>query len=164
MIVVVGTLGATVLAFPPALLKTIPTSYLRALRGAGGVPPPEMAERLVSMADKARREGLLSLEDEAQNIGDEFARKGLMLMIDGTDPEALKGIMEIEIDGAAGRIAAQAEVFRAASGLSPTLGVLGAVLGLIYVLGGLGGDVAELGGGIATAFVATFYGGGRANG
>lgn len=163
MIVVVGTLGATVLSFPPDQLKSIPRSYMRALKGASGVRPPEMSERLVAMADKARREGLLSLEEEAQNVGDDFARKGLMLMIDGTDPEALKSIMEIEIDAAAARVAAEAEVFRAGSGFSPTLGVLGAVLGLIHVLSGLGGDVAALGKGIATAFVATFYGVGLAN-
>ncbi|MEX2446395.1 MAG: flagellar motor protein [Dehalococcoidia bacterium] len=163
LIVVVGTLGATVLSFPLDQLKSVPRSYARVLRGAGGVRPREMSGRLVAMADKARREGLLSLEDEAQDIGDDFARKGLMLMIDGTDPEALKSIMEIEIDGAAERAAGEAEVFRAGSGFAPTLGVLGAVLGLIQVLGGLGGDVAALGHGIAVAFVATFYGVGFAN-
>ncbi len=163
MIVVVGTLGATTMSFPMSLVMSIPTSYIRVLKGSGGVAPPEMAERLVAMADKARREGLLSLEEETQQVGDDFAKKGLTLMIDGTDPEALKAIMEIEIDGAAERVAAQAQVFAAGSGFAPTLGVLGAVLGLIHVLGGLGGDVAELGKGIATAFVATFYGVGMAN-
>ncbi|MFA7248993.1 MAG: flagellar motor protein [Dehalococcoidia bacterium] len=163
MIVIVGTLGATLVSFPLSAMKTIPASYMKVLKGSGALAPAEMAERLVGMADKARREGLLSLEDEAQNVGDDFARKGLMLMIDGTDPEALKSIMEIEIDGAAARLSEEAEVFRVASGFSPTLGVLGAVLGLIHVLGGLGGDVAALGAGIATAFVATFYGVGMAN-
>jgi len=163
MIVVVGTLGATMVAFSLDLMKSIPGSYIKVLKGPAGIPPAEMSERLVSMADKARREGLLSLEEDSQAVGDPFAKKGLTLMIDGTDPEALKAIMEIEIDGAAERLAAEAEVFKAASGLSPTLGVLGAVLGLIHVLGGLGGDVAALGKGIATAFVATFYGVGMAN-
>ena len=163
MIVVVGTLGATVASFPPAQVKSIPASYGRALRGSGGAEPQEMAARLVSMADKARREGLLSLEDDAQNVGDEFARKGLMLMIDGTDPEALRSILEIEIEGAVKRENEKAEVFKAGSGFAPTLGVLGAVMGLITVLGKLGGDVAELGHGIAVAFVATFYGVGFAN-
>jgi len=163
MIVVVGTLGATIMSFPMGLVKSIPTSYIRILKGSGGVPPAEMSERLVAMADKARREGLLSLEEDSQSVGDPFAQKGLTLMIDGTDPEALKSIMEIEIDGSAERLAAEAQVFTAGSGFAPTLGVLGAVLGLIHVLGGLGGDVAELGKGIATAFVATFYGVGMAN-
>ena len=163
MIVVVGTLGATMTSFSLDLIKSIPGSYIKVLKGSGGVAPAEMSERLVAMADKARREGLLSLEEDSQSVGDLFAKKGLMLMIDGTDPEALKAIMEIEIDGAAERLAAEAEVFKAGSGLAPTLGVLGAVLGLIHVLGGLGGDVATLGKGIATAFVATFYGVGMAN-
>ncbi len=163
MIVIVGTLGATVASFPPAQVKSIPGSYMRTLKGAGGVEPHEMASRLVSMADKARREGLLSLEEDAQNAGDDFARKGLMLMIDGTDPEALRSILEIEIEGAVKRESEKAEVFKAGSGFAPTLGVLGAVMGLITVLGKLGGDVAELGHGIAVAFVATFYGVGFAN-
>ncbi len=163
MIVIVGTLGATVASFPPALVKGIPASYGRALKGTGGIEPHEMSSRLVSMADKARREGLLSLEEDAQSVGDDFARKGLMLMIDGTDPEALRAILEIEIEGALKRENEKAEVFKAGSGYAPTLGVLGAVMGLITVLGKLGGDVAELGHGIAVAFVATFYGVGFAN-
>jgi len=163
MIVCVGTLGATLVSFPLSVMKTIPTSFIRVLKGSSGVAPAEMAERLVNMADKARREGLLSLEEEAQTVGDDFAKKGLMLMIDGTDPEALKAILEIEIDGASARMKEEEEVFRAGSGFAPTIGVLGAVLGLITVLGNLGGDVSELGHGIATAFVATFYGVGMAN-
>ena len=163
MIVVVGTLGATVGSFPPAMLKAIPTGYMRALKGGDNAEPQEMAKHLVEMADKARREGLLSLEEDAQNMEDPFAKKGLMLMIDGTDPEALRAILEIEIEGAAKRETEKSEVFKAGSGFAPTLGVLGAVMGLITVLGNLGGDVAALGHGIATAFVATFYGVGVAN-
>ena len=162
-IVVVGTLGATLVSAPMSTMKAIPQGFLRSVRGSSGIAGHVMAERLVVMADKARREGLLSLEEEAKNVGDDFAKKGLMLMIDGTDPEAIKGIMEIEIDGAASREKERIEVFRTGSGFSPTLGVLGAVLGLIHVLSGLGGDVGELGKGIATAFVATFYGVGLAN-
>lgn len=163
MIVVVGTLGATVVSFPPAQLKSIPTSFIRTLKGGDSAEPHEMAAHLVTMADKARREGLLSLEEDAQSMSDPFAKKGLMLMIDGTDPEALRSILEIEIEGAAKRETEKAEVFKAGSGFAPTLGVLGAVMGLITVLGGLGGDVAALGHGIAVAFVATFYGVGFAN-
>jgi chemotaxis protein MotA len=163
MIVVVGTLGATLISAPMSTMKAIPQGFIRSLKGSSGVAGHVMAGRLVVMADKARREGLLSLEEEAQNVGDPFAKKGLMLMIDGTDPEAIKSILEIEIDGAAERQKEQIEVFKTGSGFSPTLGVLGAVLGLIHVLGALGGDVGALGKGIATAFVATFYGVGLAN-
>lgn len=163
LIVIVGTLGATMVSAPMSTIKAIPQGYIRSLKGGSGVAGHVMAERLVVMADKARREGLLSLEEEAKNVGDDFAKKGLMLMIDGTDPEAIKSILEIEIDGAAEREKERYEVFKTGSGFAPTLGVLGAVLGLIHVLGGLGGDVAALGKGIATAFVATFYGVGFAN-
>jgi chemotaxis protein MotA len=163
MIVVVGTLGATMVSAPMSVITSIPRSFIRSMKGGSGIQGHVMAERLVVMADKARREGLLSLEDEAQNVGDDFAKKGLMLMIDGTDPEAIKSILEIEIDGAAERERERIDVFKTASGFSPTLGVLGAVLGLIHVLGALGGDVGALGKGIATAFVATFYGVGLAN-
>jgi len=163
MIVVVGTLGATITSFPLSLTMSIPSSFIRAMTGGSGVEPREMAEHLVSMADKARREGLLSLEDDANQVSEPFARKGLMLMIDGTDPEALKSIMEIDMDQEASREKEKAEIFKAGSGFAPTLGVLGAVMGLITVLGNLGGDVAALGHGIAVAFVATFYGVGMAN-
>ena len=94
---------------------------------------------------------------------DDFARKGLLLMIDGTDPDALRSIMEIDIDSLSQRHRENAKVFEAAGGFAPTLGVLGAVMGLISVLSHLGNDPSELGRGIATAFVATFYGVGMAN-
>ena len=86
-----------------------------------------------------------------------------MLMIDGTDPEALRSILEIDIDAVAQRHRQNAKVFETGGGYAPTLGVLGAVMGLITVLSNLGGDPEALGHGIATAFVATFYGVGMAN-
>ena len=151
MIVVVGTLGATTTAFPLSQTLGIPGAAIRAMTGGNGAEPREMAEHLVEMADKARREGLLSLEEEAQKLEEPFARKGLMLMIDGTDPEALQSIMEIDLDQEAGRLKEQSEIWKVGSGFSPTLGVLGAVMSLITVLSGLGGDVAALGHGIAVA-------------
>lgn len=163
MIVVVGTLGATMTSYPLGHFLAMPMSFIKAIKGASGGESTAMATQLVEMADKARREGLLALEDDAQHVENVFARKALMLMIDGTDPEALKSIMEIEMDAAAERENEAAEIYKTASGFAPTLGVLGAVMGLITVLGHLGGDVAELGHGIAVAFVATFYGVGYAN-
>ncbi len=163
MIVVVGTMGATMTAFPLSQTLGIPGSFIRAMTGGSGAEPREMAPSLVDMADKARREGLLSLEEEAQKVEEPFARKGLMLMIDGTDPEALQSILEIDMEQEAARLKEKSEIWKTGSGFSPTLGVLGAVMGLITVLSGLGGDVAALGHGIAVAFVATFYGVGLAN-
>jgi chemotaxis protein MotA len=163
MIVIVGTFGATMTSFPLSHFLAMPMSFIAAIKGGGGGDAGAMATHLVEMADKARREGLLALEEEAQTVTNPFARKALMLMIDGTDPEALKAIMDIEMEGAIARAAESSEIFRAASGFAPTLGVLGAVMGLIEVLSKLGGDIGELGKGIATAFVATFYGVGFAN-
>lgn len=163
MIVVVGTLGATMVAFPLGQILKIPKLYMIAILGGSHQDSGEMSASLVEMAEKARREGLLSLEDEAQKVHDPFAKKGLMLMIDGTDPEALRSILEIDIEGVSARHKENAKVFEAGGGFAPTLGVLGAVMGLITVLGNLGGDPAALGHGIAVAFVATFYGVGMAN-
>ena len=163
MIVVVGTLGATMVAFPLGQILKIPKLYMIAILGGSHQDSSEMSASLVEMAEKARREGLLSLEDEAQKVHDPFAKKGLMLMIDGTDPEALRSILEIDIEGVSARHKENAKVFEAGGGFAPTLGVLGAVMGLITVLGNLGGDPAALGHGIAVAFVATFYGVGMAN-
>jgi len=162
MIVLVGTLGAILIAFPLELVLGMPKFAMNAVFNKVSVHAEHMSKQLVEMADKARREGLLSLEEEAQKIDDAFARKGLMLMIDGTDPDALRSIMEIEIDALSARHRENAKVFEAAGGFSPTLGVLGAVMGLITVLSNLA-EPEELGHGIATAFVATFYGVGFAN-
>jgi chemotaxis protein MotA len=163
MIVILGTIGATFISFPLELMLGLPKATMAAVFNKVQVHAHHMAKELVSMADKARREGLLSLEDEARAIEDAFARKGLMLMIDGTDPEALRSIMEIDIDSLARRHRENAKVLEAAGGFAPTIGVLGAVMGLITVLSNLGGDTAALGHGIAVAFVATFYGVGFAN-
>ena len=163
MIVIIGTFGAVFVSFPMEQILRAPKAAIKAFMSKVTVHAKHMSGELVQMADKARREGLLSLEDEAQNVDDPFARKGLMLMIDGTDPEALRSIMEIETDGLSQRHRENAKVFESAGGFAPTLGVLGAVLGLITVLANLGGDPSVLGHGIATAFVATFYGVGVAN-
>ncbi len=163
MIVLVGTMGAVFMSFPLEQILGTPKAAMAAVFNKVSVHGKHMAAELVTMADKARKEGLLSLEDEAGKVEDGFARKALMLMIDGTDPDALRSIMEIDIDSLARRHRENAKVFETAGGLAPTLGVLGAVMGLITVLSNLGGDTAELGHGIATAFVATFYGVGFAN-
>ncbi len=163
MIVLVGTMGAVFMSFPLEQILGTPKASMAAMFNKVTVHGNHMAAELVTMADKARKEGLLSLEEEAGKVEDGFARKALMLMIDGTDPDALRSIMEIDIDSLARRHRENAKVFETAGGLAPTLGVLGAVMGLITVLSNLGGDTAALGHGIATAFVATFYGVGFAN-
>jgi chemotaxis protein MotA len=137
--VIIGTLGATIFSFPMAAVKTIPSSYMLALKGPAGPSAHQMVENLVGMADKARREGLLALEEEAQNTEDPFTRKGLMLMIDGTDPESLRSIMEIEIDGSAHRAWSGPRSSSRVQPLRPPSAWWGR-LGLIAVLSKLGGD------------------------
>lgn len=117
---------------------------------------------LVGHAERARKEGLLALEEDLEKLDDEFTRKGLQLVVDGTDPKVVQEILEAEIDGMVSRHSANAKIFENAAGFAPTLGVAGAVMGLIAVLQKL--DQPELlGHGIAVAFVATFFGVGAAN-
>jgi chemotaxis protein MotA len=119
------------------------------------VPPPtnpeQVIEQMVRWSHVARKEGLLALEAQAQTITDPFMRKGLQLLVDGVEPDRLRGVLEVEID-------AYAEQLK----LSPTIGILGAVMGLIHVMENLS-DPSKLGAGIAVAFVATIYGVGAAN-
>lgn len=124
----------------------------------------ELIVSFVSFSEKARREGLLSLEDEVSDIDDKMIQLGLQLVIDGTDPEIVRNILEELSDKTAHHEKIAAEVFETLGGFSPTLGIIGTVMGLVHVLEGLGGaDIAALGEGIAVAFIATFYGIGFAN-
>ena len=110
----------------------------------------------------ARREGLLALENSLGALKDDFARKGLQLLVDGADPERLRGVMEVEINTFEEQMRLSAKIWEAAGGYSPTIGILGAVLGLIHVMENLS-EPSKLGAGIAVAFVATIYGVGLAN-
>ena len=114
------------------------------------------------MAEKARREGLLALEDEAENVDDAFIKKGISLVVDGTDPELVKDILESDLDAMEARHTQQAGLFQNAGGFAPTLGIIGTVMGLVHVLENLS-DPDSLGPAISTAFIATFYGVASAN-
>jgi chemotaxis protein MotA len=161
VIVAGGTLGAVMVQTP---LQT----FVRAMRMASWVfvpvklRPEEAAEKIVSWSNIARREGLLGLEAIAEEEPDEFARKGLQLLVDGSEPEVIRAILEVEIDNKEHRDIQAAKVFDGMGGYSPTIGIIGAVMGLIHVMNNLA-DPSKLGGGIATAFVATIYGVGFAN-
>ena len=157
MIVIVGSLGAGIMAVPMSTVKTLPKLLGRAFKQQD-LDPAAMVPQFEQMADRARREGLLSLEEEAGKIEDEFTRKGMQLIIDGTDPEALREIMETEISSMEERHHQGIGFLEGIGGYAPTLGVLGAIMGLITVLGELGEEGADLGHGIAVAFVASFYG------
>jgi chemotaxis protein MotA len=142
-------------------IKRIPGLYKRAMSAAHH----DLAGRvalLVSLAEKARREGLLALESGVADLDDEFTRKGLQLVVDGTEPEVILQVLENEIDGASGRAAADRAIFEKAGGFAPTMGILGTVLGLVHVLQNLD-QPATLGPAISGAFIATLYGVASAN-
>jgi chemotaxis protein MotA len=121
-----------------------------------------MIDILFNVANTARREGLLALETEAENIKDEFIKKGLIFIADNVEPEFLKKVLESEIEASNRKYEAAASVFEGMGGTAPTMGVLGTVMGMVSILRDMS-NMDELGGKIATAFVATLYGVGSAN-
>jgi chemotaxis protein MotA len=161
LIVFGGTFGATLASTSVASVKRIPSLYRRAM-AAENQDLAGRVELLVSLADRARREGLLALEGGVADLDDEFTRKGLQLVVDGTEPEVILQVLENEIDGASGRAAADRAVFEKAGGFAPTMGILGTVLGLVHVLQNLD-QPSTLGPAISGAFIATLYGVGSAN-
>jgi chemotaxis protein MotA len=161
MIVFGGTMGAVLLQFP---LKTVVAAFKRAVRAFA--PPRKQHENLIQMlvsfANKARRNGVVSLDADLQTIEDPFLRQALMLAVDGTESGDLRKIMQVSLDSMSESEDRMPAVFEAAGGFSPTIGILGAVLGLIQVMHHLD-NMQEVGRGIAVAFVATIYGVGIAN-
>lgn len=161
MIVFGGTFGAVLIQFPL-------TVVLNAFRRLAHVfqEPGESArttiDALVKYANQARRNGIVSLDAELPNIRDPFLRRSLMLAVDGTEPQELRKIMELELDNQEEQEEKIPQVFESAGGFSPTIGIIGAVLGLIQVMQHLD-KIDEVGKGIAVAFVATIYGVGAAN-
>lgn len=161
LIVLGGTIGAVMLQTP---MKT----FMRALKITIWVfkPPVQSADTLLAKIldwnQVARREGLLKLESLALEESDLFTQKGLQLIADGAEGELIREILETDLDLMETRDLAAAKVYEAMGGYAPTIGILGAVLGLIHVMGNLA-DPSSLGSGIAVAFVATIYGVGFAN-
>jgi chemotaxis protein MotA len=162
LIVLGGTIGATVLGFPAATLKAAAGAAKAAFvnENQGGIET--VIEKTVALAYKARREGIIALEEDAQKTEDPFLKKALTLLSDGMDSKHLEETMAIEMSNLESSREAGAKVFEYAGGISPTIGIIGAVLGLIHVMQNLT-DPSKLGGGIAVAFVATVYGVGIAN-
>jgi chemotaxis protein MotA len=161
MIVFGGTAGAVLIQFPLPVM----VSAVRRLIHVFFQPkhnPGEMVQKLLGYANRARREGIVSLDSELENIKDPFLKKSLMLAVDGTEPQELRAMMELELDHQAEYEDKIPQVFESAGGFSPTIGIIGAVLGLIQVMQHLD-KIDEVGRGIAVAFVATIYGVGLAN-
>ena len=161
VIVFGGTLGAVLLSFPLRDLRLAITSLRHLV--VDEAPPPDGIVAVISrFAVRARKEGLLSLEDDADKTSDPFLKRALALAIDGTTSTTLRAMLEDEIGSREEAEEVPARVFEAAGGYAPTVGILGAVLGLIHVMENLA-DPSNLGSGIAVAFVATVYGVGSAN-
>lgn len=125
-------------------------------------PSDQIIDTITRLAMKARRDGIMSLEDDVELIDDPFMRRGLMLAVDGTNPSTLRTMLEAESFSRDDIDESPAKVYESAGGYAPTIGILGAVLGLIHVMENLT-DPNKLGAGIAVAFVATIYGVGSAN-
>jgi len=161
MIVLGGTIGAVMVTTPlPVLLSAV--RQLKVVFFAKDQPPDAIIEEIISYATKARKNGIVALEQDADAVADKFLRKALNLAVDGTDLQVLRKMMELEIALDEHHGEAEAKVFEAAGGYSPTIGIIGAVLGLIQVMKHLE-DIKEVGHGIAVAFVATVYGVASAN-
>jgi chemotaxis protein MotA len=161
LIVLGGTIGATVLSFPLKTVKSALAGVRRILLDKKG-NSAAVVEEILSYAVKARKDGLLSLDSRIPTASDEFLKKAMRLAVDGTDAKVLRDTMEIELDHLDEQGELDAKVFDAAGGFAPTIGIIGAVLGLIHVMENLS-DPSKLGAGIAVAFVATVYGVGSAN-
>ena len=161
MIVIGGTLGAVMLQSPLRV-------FMQGMRMARWVfVPPAPAfdtiiEQVANWGQTARKEGLLSLENQIEALSDPFMRKGLQLLVDGIEPNRLREVLEVEIGVWENQMKMSARIWEAAGGYAPTIGILGAVMGLIHVMENLS-DPGKLGAGIAVAFVATIYGVGSAN-
>lgn len=161
VIVVGGTMGATLLQFPPQV-------FFRSLRILIWIFKPQklqlkkQIEKIVRWSTLARKEGLLGLEAIIEGEKDGFSKKGLQLLVDGNEPEVIRDCLEVELSTKEHLDMQAARVFEAMGGYSPTIGIIGAVIGLIHVMQNLA-NPQLLGSGIATAFVATIYGVGLAN-
>ncbi|HET6419134.1 MAG TPA: flagellar motor protein [Geobacteraceae bacterium] len=156
IIVLGGSFGATFISFP---LSTILQSVkdVKKVLFTAALNNETVIKEMINYAAKARRNGLISLEQEAQTVKDPFMKKGITLVVDGIDPQKLADTLETELEAYEEHAKGSAEFFEAAGGYAPTIGIIGAVLGLIHVMNNLA-DTSKLGEGIAVAFVATIYG------
>jgi chemotaxis protein MotA len=161
LIVFGGTLGAVMVQFP---LATLLSAFKNLVKVFFSKPPDGEAAvgQLVKFANKARRSGIVSLDHDLESVTEPFLKQALMLAVDGTEPAELRKIMQLYLDNRSESEERIPQVFESAGGFSPTIGIIGAILGLIQVMQHLD-NMAEVGRGIAVAFVATIYGLGLAN-
>ncbi|MCL2008945.1 MAG: motility protein A [Synergistaceae bacterium] len=151
-----GTIGAVIMAYPINILRSV----VGTVKSAFIANEPDllaMVQTIVSFAEKARREGLLALEADVAELSDEFLKKSIQLVVDGTDPELVKAILDTEIGILEDRHSANKAIFDTTAELAPAYGMIGTLIGLIAMLGDLE-DVSKLGPGMAVALITTMYG------
>src|SRR3954454_16133335 len=161
LIIFAGTAGVCMASCGIDRMKAIPSLYKKVMAGQEADLGGKVVE-IVRYADRARRDGLLALEEEIEGIDDEYLKKGLQLVVDGTDPDLVREILEAEIEGMTARHRHGVEPFDKAGGFAPTMGIIGTVMGLVHVLQNLA-HPETLGPSISSAFIATLMGVGTAN-
>lgn len=161
VIVFGGTFGAALVSFPLSTILGLPRVIAQALFERAE-DEEKLVQTVVSLAEKARREGLLSLEPEIAALNDPFMQKGVMMVVDGIDPETVQSVLESAIETAKKRHEHRYAVLETLGGFAPTMGIIGTVMGLVNVLSNLN-EPGELGHAIAVAFIATLYGVSTAN-
>lgn len=165
VIVLLGGATSIMLANDLETMLKLPQAF-RVMLKKPNYAEDEMIITLISFAEKARREGLLVLEDDIQDVTEPFLKKGMQLVVDGTDPELVKGILGTELDQIEARHDTLKKVFDDASALFPAWGMIGTLIGLVTMLRSLGGGggIETIGGGMAVALITTYYGAVLANG
>lgn len=161
LVVVMGTIAATLVQTPMPVVKHA-LSIVRWVFKPPKINPEDTVGKLVEWSNVARKQGLLGLEPHVESEADDFVRKGLQMLVDGTEPEVIRNILEVELDAREERDLQGAKMFESMGVYAPTLGIIGAVIGLMAVMRNLA-EPDKLGEGIASAFVATIYGIGTAN-
>ncbi|MEM7339734.1 MAG: motility protein A [Actinomycetota bacterium] len=157
LLVVGGTIGTTAASGTMAQALNAPKGLVKAFTGAGAIDRPAVIKQLVAFADTARKEGLLALEAEIEKIEDTFFQRGMQLAVDGTDPDELRDMLELDLEKMGQRHKDGAGFFSTAAGMGPAMGMVGTVIGLVDMLGNLD-DPSTLGPAMAVAFLTTLWG------
>lgn len=157
LIIIAGTIACILNAFPLEQLKRTPTLFKKLITKPQLAPKGDLLRLFIELSQTARREGILALESRVDEITDPFLKNGLSMVIDGLDPDFVSDVLDAEIEGMEERHRIGAQIFSQAGTYAPTLGVLGAVVGLVAALGNLN-DIEKLGHSIAAAFIATLLG------
>lgn len=157
IIIGIGTLAALVNAYPKNDIKRLPKIFGVLFKSKENAKPEDLVETIMSLAQKARQEGILALESTVDGLEDPFLKNGMEMVVDGVNADQIEEVLANEIEALEERHRVGSAMFKTAGSSAPTLGVLGAVIGLIGALGNLN-DVNALGHMISAAFVATLYG------